>query len=539
MKKITTFILAIAMVITANGVFAACGRNNKDIITLTVYSQLANHTDEQLGFSKTLLEDKFGVRLNIVAGDTDTYDNLVNTGSLGDLVIWGNNGSQYQKAIALDLLRPWDDEMKLLDNYGTNLKKYFPKALEANRALNKKIGPESIYDHVYGIGHSVSPSGSDSVATVSSHESFFYSWDIRWDLYKQLGYPEVNTLDDYISVFEQMKEINPTDDMGAPTYAFSLFPDWDGNMVMNVKSFASAYYGYDEFELGLYDAVNGVFHGALEEDGPYIEALRFFNKLNQKKLIDPDSMTQNWDKMAAKVANGGVFASTFDFSGSNLYNTEEHLAAGKAMMSLVPTSANTICYGLNESGGERVWSIGSRSAYPELCMQIIDWCASPEGAMTIWYGLQGVHWDYDAEGNTYFTEFGKTCWQNPNEMQTGHTWTSPYTGKTYDLTGTFDDGKLQINNIIWSQDAVNPDSNGERFKNDYWHSEMERELSEIENDWSVKTSSFDMQEYMEKQNYSVIPASSYIAPERSASLDVKWTNVVKTLKEYTWNALRA
>ena len=108
-------------------------------------------------------------------------------------------------------------------------------------------------NHIYGIGHGMSQG--------DGHEAFFYSWDIRWDLYKQLGYPEVNDLDDLYDLFVAMKEICPTDDNGNPTYAFSLWPDWDDAMVMYVKSFVSAYYGYDE--LGRLIEMNSYYPNAI------------------------------------------------------------------------------------------------------------------------------------------------------------------------------------------------------------------------------------------------------------------------------------
>ena len=70
-------------------------------------------------------------------------------------------------------------------------------------------------------------------------------------------------------------EGQPLDEKGEDVYAFSLWPDWDNGMVMYVKSMASAYYGLDEMELGLYDTNTGTFYGALKEQGPYLELLRF------------------------------------------------------------------------------------------------------------------------------------------------------------------------------------------------------------------------------------------------------------------------
>ena len=111
--------------------------------------------------------------------------------------------------------------------------------------------------------------------------------DLRWDLYKELGYPEVNTIDDLYNLFVSMKEICPTDEAGNETYAVSMWPDWDGNMVMYVKAFATCYCGYDEMGFGLYDVETGKYHDALEPDGPYLKSLKFFNKLIRQVLLTP------------------------------------------------------------------------------------------------------------------------------------------------------------------------------------------------------------------------------------------------------------
>ena len=57
------------------------------------------------------------------------------------------------------------------------------------------------------------------------------------------------------------------------------------DMVMFVKSTASAYFGYDEFGIGLYDSDKQEYHPCLEENGPYLTALKFYNTLYQKGLF--------------------------------------------------------------------------------------------------------------------------------------------------------------------------------------------------------------------------------------------------------------
>ena len=56
-------------------------------------------------------------------------------------------------------------------------------------------------------------------------------------------------------------------------------------------------------------------------------------------------------------------------------------------------------------GWEQDLSIG-KTQYPELCMEIINWLATPEGRMTSEYGLKGVTWDYDQNGKI-ITDLGK------------------------------------------------------------------------------------------------------------------------------------
>ena len=498
--------------------------HNEETIELVVFSQLANWSGAQEGWGATLLKDMFNIELTIIPDADGAYATRMESGDLGDIIAWGSNGDQYQDAVNKGMLFAWEDE-DLLATYGQNILEYFPEALEANRELNSD-------GQIYGIGHGIAGESNE-------HDLFFYDWGIRWDLYEQLGHPEINNLDDLVELFKQMKEICPTGDDGNPAYAASLWPDWDGTMVMNVKSLASAYYGYDEFGIGLYDSATGEFHGALEADGPYMEALKFYNQLYRNDLLDPDSMTQTFDTMSSKVRNGNVFFSVFDYAGSLLFNSEEHLAQNKLMASLVPNEANTIVYGLNTTGNERIWSIGSKCIYPEKAMQLIDWLCTPEGGMTIWYGIKGLMWDYDENGNTYFTELGKKCANDSSTDLSGVEWTSPYTGETYTLSGTFNDGLIQINNTTWSSGATNPDSNGEKFNKVTWASEQGDARNEAEQDWRDFTGATTVQEYLDSTDYAMVPTVSFALATRSADLDLKWEQVCKAIKEGSWRAMYA
>lgn len=538
-KQILSMILCMALALS---LLAGCGGpapaktsqsagtddilNNKETIKLTIFSQTANWSGAQAGWGATLLKDLFNVEVTIIPDADGTYETRMESGNLGDIVIWGSNGDQYQAAVNKGMLFDWEDE-DLLATYGQDIQKYFPQALEANRSLNAD-------GKIYGIGHGIAGESGE-------HDLFLYDWGTRWDAYAAAGYPEVNDLDDLVEAFKKMKQVCPTGDDGKPTYAASIWPDWDGNVVMYVKALAEGYYGYKEMGIGLYDSKTGDFYDCLAENGPYLNALRFFNKLYQNDLLDPDSMTQTYDTMIAKVKNGNILFSIFDYAGSIAFNSEAHIAANQYMAPLVPAEASVIVEGLNVNGNERIWSIGANCVYPEKAMQIINWLSTPEGAMTIWYGIKGLMWDYDENGNTYFTELGKKCTTDPLGTDlTGVEWKSPYSGETYVLDGTFNDGLLQLNNITWAQGAANPDSaSGERFNKNTWISEQGEAKNECEADWREKTGANGPQEYLNSVSYTMIPPVAFAEATRDAELELKWQQVIKAIKEGSWNAMYA
>ena len=535
MKKLLCMTLVCVLALCALP-FGALGDTVVDrdgeTIRLDVYSQLANYSGIQGGWGAILLKDMFNVELNIIPEQDGTYATRMEAGSLGDLVVWGANGEDYKNAVAKGMLLDWE-QSDIGNRYAPYIMENYKDALDSNRTISGD-------GKVHGFGHAVALSSDN-------HSSFFYTWDLRWDLYKQLGYPVVNDLDDMIDLFSDMKEICPTDEIGNETYAVSIWPDWDGNMVMYVKALATAYYGYDELGFGHYDPMSGQFLSCLDDNSPYMECLRFFNKLYRAGLLDPSSSSNTYDKMSEKLKNGGTFWSIFNYAGSMAYNTDPHMSEGKYMYAMVPEEATPIVYGLGNNGGNRIWSVGAYSRHPELCLEILNWLATPEGSMTMWYGPKGLMWDYDENGGAYFTELGRLCDNDASYNLAGVVWTSPYTGKSYTLSGTFNDGCIQINNTTLSQDMINPDGNGkETFNKDTWASITAADLYDIQLDWQEHTGATLADDYMEMREddfgdklYVIMPSVPYSESSKSSELDLKWKNCAKSIVENSWRAIYA
>lgn len=509
-KKVIALLLVMALAFSSLSL-TGCGKKKGETVTLNVYSQTANYTGEQIGWFSKVLLDKFNVKVNIINDADGVFVTRMESGNLGDIIVFGADNADYLEAIDKGMLFDWNEDDLLTDN-GPYIKENMTKALEKNAG----ISPDG---KVYGFGYGVATTAED-------HESYFYHPDIRWDLYAQLGYPKVGTLEDYVDLLAQMKEICPTSDSGHETYGTSLFNDWDGNMVMFVKATA-ALYGYDELGIGLYDVENQTWQDCLAKDGIYLRCLKFYNQLFQRGLVDPDSMTQGWDGAQEDYTGGVALFSIFNYLASAQYNTPEHLNSGKAMYALAAEDQKTLNYGLNVYGSSRVFTIGAQTQYPELCMEIINWLSTPEGRLTSEYGPQGVTWDYDDSGKTYLTDIGlKTRADGDTEL-------------TGEYTGSFRDGTNQMNQITWSIDASNPESNGETYNYLNWASYNATQKYDILEDWRAFTGFTTQDEYLDSRSHIIAVGTTYSEPQRSDELELKWQQVTNAIKDYSWQAIYA
>ena len=144
MKKLLAIILAVIMATAAAGALADAedesyarmkeiGVYDGEPITLNVYSQLANYSGLQGHWSADLLLDKYNVRINIIPDSDGTYATRMESGNLGDIVVWGADGDQYQNAVAQGLLLDWEED-GLAEEYAPYIWENYRTALEANRA---------------------------------------------------------------------------------------------------------------------------------------------------------------------------------------------------------------------------------------------------------------------------------------------------------------------------------------------------------------------------------------------------------------------
>jgi multiple sugar transport system substrate-binding protein/putative aldouronate transport system substrate-binding protein len=518
MKKNRMKALAMALLVTAGAAFAGGRRESvvdgRELYRVEVYTQLANYSGMQVGWFAKLVKDKFNMELNIIPSAEGVYATRMAAGNLGDLVVFGHNGEEFTTAIEAGMLLDWN-KGDLLETYGRDIKANLSRALRQNADV---FGGGTA---CYGFGHNVASNPSVT-------EAPFYHPDIRFDLYRAIGSPEIPNLMGYLDVLKRMVDYQPVGDSGLPAYAISLFSDWDGDTVMSVKCIG-AFYGYDEFGFTLYNVETNTAQPVLDPDSYYMQGLKFFNRAYQMGILDPDSATQTFSDVSNKYNDGRVYWSIFSWLGPANYNTPERLAEGKGMFGVPARDQKNIVYGSPIYGGDRIWSIGSKAKHPGRIMELINWLCTPDGVMQSTYGPQGVTWNYDANNKPYLTPLGIGIHEgNPNMEMPAEAG-----------GGLWVDGQNKINNTTFTVDEINPVS-GERYNREYWSSELSRQPSRARKVWQDAMGARSEDEYLTLHNQkAVVTASDFVYDTRSVELEQKYKQVSTAIRDGTWRAIYA
>lgn len=522
---------ALALTLSAMLALAGCGgigndtaseKDDGSLMTVEVYDDLANYQGEQKGWFAKLIKDKFNIKLNIIApnvagGGSTLFDTRSASGNLGDIIITGygsGRGAKLVKAKLIDDMTPYLDGM-------SSIKKYEG----ATSSLTKAIGQTS---GVWGVPGSV----SDRPPTDAGEglEPTFGPY-VRWDVYKEIGYPSIDTLEDLVPVLKQMQDKARADSGSNDIYAMSLFKDWDGNMMNNAKQ-PACFYGYDEMGFVLAKADGSDYQSITQKGGIYERVLKFFNTAQRAGLVDPESTTQNYDTMNSKYKDGKVLFSFWPWLGQAAYNTTENKAAGKGFMIAPLKDQKIFSYGASPNGGTTMIALGSKAKNKQRLVKFINWLYSPEGVYDSGAqtggaaGPKGLNWELK-DGKPVLTDFGETVLNGGSANVPAE-----YGG------GSYADGISALNYPTVLVNDNDPDT-GYPYNATMWPSELEKANSNpLNTDWSEHMGgATTTMEYLEKNNMiEVAPGATFVQPDEDSQLSTLRGSVKTEIVNASWKA---
>lgn len=531
-KKLISVMLCMAMTVT---MLAGCGGKKtakstgskdgkyEDFITVDVYDEFANYQGIQSGWFAKIVKDKFNMELNIIApnvsGGGDTlYQTRSAAGDLGDLVLINSSNGKLNDVVSAGLVMDATDLMK-----GKDILKNYQDAVDAT---NKDLSEDGMFAFPNEVSTGAASDPSEGL------DPNFGTY-IRWDYYKELGYPEMNNLDDFLDVLEQMQKLAREEEGSNDIYAISLFKDWDDNMMNNAKQISDMY-GFDEVGFDLLSADGSTVESCIDDNSSYIKGLKFFYEANQRGLVDPDSTTQNYDTWSAKYTNGKVLYCPWAWVGKNMYNTAENTAAGKGFMFAPVKDMKIFSYGnCPEGNPKQVICIGSNAEDPQRMADFIDWLYSPEGARLNGQangaaGIEGLTWEMNSDGKPELTDFGKKALPNNDEDVP-----EEYGG------GNWKDGISTLNFKAINLEDTDPET-GEAYDWQTWETTLANDQTELSKDWSEHMGATSALEYVQKNNMlEVAPGSNYAIPEADSNITTVRGQCKSTIVDNSWKMIFA
>ena len=511
-----------------------CGNNDKketanecpyeEFIVVDVFDLTANYQGIQSGWFGEVVRKKFNMELNIIApnmtrGGEMLFDVRVAAGNLGDLIICKGTNGQLQYLVDAGLLCDMEGYL-----YDKNIMRY----QDAIDNLNGSVRQTGIY--------AIPSQVSVNEPTVPSEgvEPAFGPY-IRWDYYRELGYPELDTLEDLLPVLRQMQECHPVTEDGAKTYGFSFFREWDDNM-MNVVKQPCCMYGYDEYGVVLAKADGSDYQSIIDDDSIYVRMLNFFFEANQMGLIDPESANQNYDQCFKKFKNGEVLFSPWPWLGKSALNTISNMEGqGKGFMFAPVKDLQIYSYGCYPYGNQdSIIAVGSQSADPARLVDFIDWLYSDEGIMMnganlfgATAGPEGLTWEMREDG-PYLTEFGIEALLNGGEAEMPE----EYGGGTWE-SGT---STLNYKTVVQCEKS----ERGYYYYYDLWDSVKALDVFPLAKDWKEKMGADNTMEYLQKNNMLLIaPGMLYTASVETAEQSAIRYQCKRAIQNYSWEMVFA
>ncbi len=540
-KKLVSILLCACL--TASALLSGCGSNGggeqgasadgggegssdgkySEFITVDVFDTLANYQGTQSGWFAKAVKDRFNMELNIispnVAGGGDTlFQTRSAAGNLGDLIISGTDNGRFKDMVAAGLLMDMAGLLKDKDvakNYGTAIAK-----------ANELAGQ----DGTWGVPSEISVQSPE--VSLDGIEPMVAPY-VRWDAYKAAGYPEMKSLDDFIPAMKAMQEKVPQSDSGKQTYAISLFKDWDGNMMVGAKNFASLY-GYNELGFVLSKADGSDMQDIIDKDGYYVKSLEFLFKANQEGLVDPESTTQNYDILSNKYRDGQVLTSLWSYQGPSLYNTVDNKAAGKGFKPAMIGDMSPFSNGCYSTGNSKtVICIGSQCKDPERMADFIDWLYSSEGMEISGQangagGPEGLAWELK-DGKAALTEFGQKALHG-EKVDVPEEWGG----------GEWTDGVSALNFKACALVDPDPKTN-EPYMASMWSSMLAENNTPLDTDWETYAEGAKTTiEWLENKNaLSVAPGASYTPPEESSDITTLRNQCKAVIVDSSWKMVFA
>lgn len=348
---------------------------SKDITTgipdNPVFKEITKRTGVTIDFTPTLGVTNLDERIAVLTAGDDLPDLVTST---EHFIV--NSVLGAKAAIPLD---------ELLKTHGKNILATAEKMITVSK-LTSTDETNRLYFLSYG-------AGDNGKSNITANDN---NWSVRWDLYKKLGMPKINGYDDLLKLGEDMLALEPTNKEGKPNYPLGLFLAESWGYWLCAKP-AVNYSGVKNSHptAGMDAATDAVVPYLQDPNCAFWEETKFFNKAAQKNLLDPESLTLNFNSFMEKAKTGRYLMT---YAMWALGGVEEQFIAsgqkdkGYAPIPIFEIKPNSFFSETSESGLNWCLFVSANCKTPERAVDFLDFLYTPDGIALTTYGIEGEHW---------------------------------------------------------------------------------------------------------------------------------------------------
>ncbi len=476
--------------------------NPSDYPTITLYPKdAALFSGLVTGNRAKYFAAEGGFQMEVWAYSDEKTNAMLTSGDLPDLMYIGAGG--------VETLETLIDTGKIInyEDYKDQLPNYFANPYNENVSANMdKIrdewssGTGGLYILPFGLGDN-----SGIFAQTGTFDRNVVK--LKWDVYEQIGAPEIKDMWQLLDVAEQMLEAAPTAADGTKMHGMFLdngmdTTHWGGIYLWNT------WHGYNSSTRYLCEInnVTGTVESIFEEDSVYKEGLKWYNAAYRRGLMDPDSISTARTDQAPKLDNGYAMLPAGTLPGWQTKYYEVFVPGTTVARNFTTTTMTSV---------NNCLVINAETEYLDECLAFVNMLADPYAWLNINYGLEGVIWEKDGntlkitdafadwlkeKGNINFFPMG-----DGTEWSTWNTAIAANTGVPIPGYVGIDGSEIPANPTSW------PDAQAIMNDNDNW------------NAWKETMGADDLWDYTDKNDITVYAGDcfsgvSFPTPDDSQTL---------------------
>lgn len=309
-------------------------------------------------------------------GGNDRISLMAASGDYPDLIFPKGNLTRLVDAGAMI------DLTDLIEEHAPNLKKIYGEHF--NRLKYSNDDPSIYWIPTNGAIDQVSFDATNGTA-------------IQHRVVKELGYPEIKTLNDFEKVLREYYKKHPTTDDGQPTIPLTLSADGWRRMITVTDPAVMSTGGPGDGEYFINpDTYEAVLHYKRPEEKEYF---RWLNKMYNEGLLDKDSFVQKDDQYKSKIASGRVLSLLDPSWGfSDAENALKSAGRDDMTYGFYPVT-------LDESFQRKDFQNIGFDGYgigitvdcedPVRAIKFLDWMSSEEGQVLRNWGVEGEQYNVE------------------------------------------------------------------------------------------------------------------------------------------------